>query len=58
MVLEKPITVMLLYGTVGFDPDWGVVFYKDVYDRDAKLLEALNREFVFRPPAGYEETMR
>jgi murein L,D-transpeptidase YcbB/YkuD len=42
VVLEKPITVMLLYGTVGFDPDWGVVFYKDVYDRDAGVLAALS----------------
>ena len=58
VVLEKPITVMLLYGTVGFDPDWGVVFYKDVYERDARVLQALNRDFRFRPPAGYEETMQ
>ena len=55
VVLEKPITVMLLYGTVGFDPDWGVVFYRDVYDRDGKILEELDEGFRFRPPAGYTE---
>jgi len=57
VVLDKPITVMLLYGTVGFDPDWGIVFYRDVYKRDARVLKALDAPFRFRAPAGYEEAI-
>jgi murein L,D-transpeptidase YcbB/YkuD len=55
VVLDEPITVMLLYWTVGFDENWGAVFFRDVYSRDAKVLKALDAPFRFRPPAGYED---
>lgn len=58
VVLEQPITVILMYWTVGFDADWNPVFYRDVYDRDRRVLEALEAPPRFRPPAGYEDALR
>ncbi|MEJ2515290.1 MAG: L,D-transpeptidase family protein [Gammaproteobacteria bacterium] len=58
VVLERPLTVMLMYWTVGFDANWQPVFYRDVYDRDGRVLEALDAPFRFRPPEGYEDAVR
>ena len=46
--LEKPVTVMLLYWTATVEQDGTVRFKKDIYERDAAVLEALNKEFSFR----------
>jgi murein L,D-transpeptidase YcbB/YkuD len=43
--LPEPKPVMLLYMTVGFDEDGNVIFKKDVYGRDQRVLEGLNEEF-------------
>lgn len=54
--LPQPITVLTLYGTAV--PEEGRIhFAADVYDRDDRLLRALNAPFEFTPPAGYEEAM-
>lgn len=55
--LPRPITVLTLYGTAV--PEAGQIhFATDIYERDAKLLEALDAPFQFSPPTGYRETMQ
>ncbi len=46
--LPKPMPVMLLYWTTGFDENNNIRFKKDVYGRDKAVLNALNGEFKFR----------
>jgi murein L,D-transpeptidase YcbB/YkuD len=50
VLLPTPLTVMLLYWTVAFDSDWNPVFLRDVYQRDAAVLAALNAGFRFDYP--------
>jgi murein L,D-transpeptidase YcbB/YkuD len=40
--LQQPLPVLLLYWTVDPDPSGSVRFYRDIYARDADLLNALN----------------
>lgn len=53
--LPAPLSVMLLYWTVEPDAEGRIRFLKDVYDRDAAVLAALDAEFVFSPPEGFEQ---
>lgn len=46
--LERPMTILLLYWTIGFDDDGAVIFKQDIYNRDALVLAGLNRPFTFR----------
>jgi len=46
--LDEPLTVMLLYGTVGVTDMEYVRFYNDIYQRDARVLHSLNADFEFR----------
>jgi murein L,D-transpeptidase YcbB/YkuD len=55
--LENPITVMLLYWTAEADPDGTVYFRKDVYNRDAPILEGLDEPFRIDPPKGAREAI-
>jgi murein L,D-transpeptidase YcbB/YkuD len=57
VLLPKPVTIMLLYWTVGFDADWNPIFLKDVYSRDQRVIDALKAPFVFEPPGGYPEAI-
>lgn len=41
---EKPIDVLLLYWTVGVYQGEGVFFFPDIYQRDQKVLQKLNRD--------------
>jgi murein L,D-transpeptidase YcbB/YkuD len=50
--LSKPIPVLLLYWTAEVDNDGRVNFYEDVYERDQVILDALDSDFQFRPPAS------
>jgi murein L,D-transpeptidase YcbB/YkuD len=43
--LDEPLTVMLLYGTVGVIDTDVVRFYNDIYQRDARVLESLDTPF-------------
>lgn len=51
--LERRVTVMLLYLTAFRAEDGTVQFRRDVYDRDAAVLKALDGPFRFSPPGGY-----
>lgn len=53
--LPEPITIMLLYWTVVIGQDGTVHFKKDIYDRDEKLLEAMNKDFSFSLPKDLPE---
>ena len=48
--LDNTIPVVILYLTAGIDTDGDVLFFKDVYGRDQRVLNALNGEVVIDPP--------
>jgi murein L,D-transpeptidase YcbB/YkuD len=48
--------VLILYLTASIDPSGRIRFYKDVYDRDALLLEALNEDVRIELPGGSDLT--
>jgi L,D-transpeptidase YcbB len=54
--LPQPITVLTLYGTAVPDREQ-IQFLPDVYQRDARLLRALDAPPEFSPPAGYREAL-
>jgi L,D-transpeptidase YcbB len=55
--LPDPVTVLILYGTAV--PEEGRMhFLPDVYQRDQRLLAALDAPFIFDPPEGYEEALQ
>ncbi|WP_262964876.1 L,D-transpeptidase family protein [Methylobacter psychrophilus] len=43
VILKKPIPVLFFYTTSFFDQNNNLLFYKDIYDHDAVLLEALRK---------------
>ncbi len=55
--LENPIPVMLLYWTAQADAEGTVFFRKDVYNRDAPIVEGLDEPFLVSLPAGLEEAI-
>ena len=42
--LDEPMDVLLLYWTAGLFQQKSVFFYPDIYERDGKILEKLNRD--------------
>jgi len=42
--LDEPMDVLLLYWTAGLFQQKSVFFFPDIYERDAKILEKLNRD--------------
>jgi len=48
--LKEPMTVMLLYSTVGLADEEVVHFYNDIYQRDARVLEPLDGDFDYSLP--------
>ena len=44
--LDDPVPIYLLYWTVGATPDGKVLFKKDVYERDAAVLAALDGDVL------------
>jgi len=53
--LDEPLTVMLLYGTVGITDTEFVRFYNDIYERDGRVLDSLNADFEFRSPTQIQD---
>ena len=47
VVLARKVPVLLIYWTADEDPDGHLVFKRDVYKRDARLLRALDGPFSF-----------
>lgn len=54
--LPSPITVLMLYGTA-VPEDGRIHFAADVYQRDGRLLAALDGPFEFSPPDGFQDTL-
>lgn len=54
--LDEPLPTLLLYWTAWVDPDAGLTFYPDVYDRDPAISAGLKESFRFRlrPVVGTE----
>ena len=46
--LKKHIDIYILYWTAGVDKDKNIFFERDVYNRDASVLKALNKPVVFK----------
>jgi murein L,D-transpeptidase YcbB/YkuD len=46
--LPEPVTVLLLYWTVGIDDEGEPVFKKDIYQRDPSVVAALAERFQFK----------
>ena len=55
--LPQPIPVLTLYGTAVAEGG-RIHFATDIYNRDARLLAALDAPFEFSPPTGYEDAVR
>jgi len=47
VTLEKPIPVLILYGTVAVDEHNKVFFFDDIYGYDKQLDEALKRGYPY-----------
>ena len=56
--LKEPVTAMLLYSTVGVADEQVVRFYKDIYQRDGRVLSSLNDDFEFRLPSDAPEFLQ
>ncbi len=54
--LDRPVPIIILYLTTGLDSDGNILFYKDIYEKDRKVLEALNGPVVIEPPVVGKET--
>lgn len=49
--LSQPVPVLLLYWTAQVSPDGVVHFYRDIYERDQAIAEALDEPFQLDAPA-------
>jgi hypothetical protein len=50
--LKPKVPVIILYITASIGADGDIRFYKDIYDRDQKLLDVLNGPVVIQLPTG------
>jgi murein L,D-transpeptidase YcbB/YkuD len=46
--LKTPVDIYILYWTAGVDRDKNLYFERDVYNRDASVLKALDAPMVFQ----------
>jgi murein L,D-transpeptidase YcbB/YkuD len=52
VILKRPVPVLLLYWTVEVDAEGRTVFYEDVYERDGRILGALDSEYRIVAPGS------
>lgn len=50
--LKPKVPVIILYITASIDADGEIRFYKDIYNRDQKVLDALDGPVVIQRPTG------
>ena len=50
VVLETPMPVLLTYLTARVNDDGTLLFFPDVYERDAAIAAGLEEPFSFKPP--------
>jgi murein L,D-transpeptidase YcbB/YkuD len=50
--LSEPVPILLLYWTAQANPDGTVSFFRDVYERDAAIVQALDAPFALDLPAS------
>ena len=48
--LKPKVPVLILYITASIDADGEIRFYKDIYNRDQKVLDTLNGPVLIQPP--------
>ncbi|MGB5487837.1 MAG: hypothetical protein WBN06_10650 [Lysobacterales bacterium] len=48
--LKPKVPVIILYITASIDADGEIRFYKDIYNRDQKVLDAFNGPVLIQPP--------
>jgi murein L,D-transpeptidase YcbB/YkuD len=56
--LSDPLPVLLLYWTVDMDQPGPIGFRADVYERDQRVLDALDGDFVLSVPRGVPEYLQ
>ncbi len=56
--LENPIAVLLLYWTAEVDDEGTVFFRRDLYNRDAPIIEGLDEAFRVNLPAGTRDAVK
>lgn len=57
VLLHEPVPVLLLYFTVESDPAGRVRFREDLYGRDQRVLAALDGDFMFVAPDGFDRLL-
>ena len=48
--VRPKVPVIIVYLTASVDLDGNAMFFKDIYNRDQKVLDALNGRVVIVPP--------
>jgi murein L,D-transpeptidase YcbB/YkuD len=58
VTLTEPMTVFLLYWTVDPQPEGTVHFRDDIYSRDARIIEGLDKPFQFKRPGNLPASLQ
>jgi murein L,D-transpeptidase YcbB/YkuD len=58
VTLAEPMTVFLLYWTANPQPEGTVHFRDDIYSRDAKIIEGLDKPFQFKRPGNMPASLQ
>lgn len=58
IVLAKTVPVLIMYLTTGIDINGNILFYRDIYEKDQKVLDALNGRVVLELPPSENQRDR